>query len=306
MIRARGRARIFHNGQTMDFKQAKDQFLLNEGTKLGSAAFAVVPVPYERTVSYGRGTRKGPAAIIKASPQLELWDEETGTETWKKGIFTTTPVNCALPEERFFPRLERTVDTLLSRTRAIPFFLGGEHSITQALLPPFIRRHKDLSILHFDAHADLRATYTGTRRSHACALHPASRTNRVVQVGIRSVGHNERQFHNAGNVRTHLMHDSLDIKKLERAVLRELTGTVYLTIDADGFDPSVMPGTGTPQPGGFLWYDALRLFRAVCSSKKVVGVDLVEVAPQTGSHITEFNAAKLVYRLMGYISAAAR
>lgn len=290
----------------MEFKPAKDQFLLNEGTKLADAAFVVVPVPYERTVSYGRGTRKGPAAVIKASPQLELWDEEIKAETWEKGIFTTGPVNCALPEKRFFPHLERSVEALLSSTGAVPFFLGGEHSITQALLPPFIRRHKNLSVLHFDAHADLRASYRGTRHSHACALHPASRTNRVVQIGIRSVGHDEKQFHSAGNVRTHLMHDSLDFKKLERAVLRELTGTVYLTIDADGFDPSVMPGTGTPQPGGFMWHEALRLFRAVCSSKKVVGVDLVEVSPLKGSHITEFNAAKLVYRLMGYIGAAPR
>jgi len=290
----------------MKLHRAKNQFLLNEGATLQNAAFAVVPVPYERTVSYGHGTRKGPAAIIKASPQLELWDEETKAETWKRGIFTTSPVGCALPESEFFPRLERTVEGLLSATRAVPFFLGGEHSITQALLPPFIRRHKNLSILHFDAHADLRPAYHGTRRSHACAVYPASRTNRVVQVGIRSVGHDERQFHNAGNVITHLMHENLDFKKLEKAVLRELTDTVYLTIDADGFDPSVMPGTGTPQPGGFLWHDALRLFKAVCSAKKVVGVDLVEVAPVKGSNISEFAAAKLVYRLMGYLSARPR
>jgi agmatinase len=290
----------------MTLHRAKSQFLLNKGATLENAAFAVVPVPYERTVSYGKGTRLGPAAIIKASPQLELWDEETKTETWKRGIFTTAAVNCALPENRFFPHLEQAVEGLLAATRAVPFFLGGEHSITQALLPPFLRRHKNLSILHFDAHADLRPAYRGSRHSHACAVYPASRSNRVVQVGIRSVGHDERQFHNAGNVVTHLMHDSLDFKKLEKAVLRELTDTVYLTIDADGFDPSVMPGTGTPQPGGFLWHDALRLFKAVCAAKKVVGVDLVEVAPVRGSHISELAAAKLLYRLMGYIGARTR
>ncbi|OGR37328.1 MAG: agmatinase [Elusimicrobia bacterium GWA2_64_40] len=274
----------------------------NDGVSLENAAFAVLPVPYERTVSYGKGTRRGPAAIIEASPQVELWDEETKTETWKKGIFTAQPVDCSLPEAKFFPHLERTVEGLLASTKAIPFFLGGEHSVTQALLPPFIRRHKDLSILHFDAHADLRTEYRGSRHSHACAVYPASRSNKVVQVGIRSVGHDERQFHNAGNVRTFLMHENLDLKKLERDVLRELSGTVYMTLDSDGFDPSVMPGTGTPQPGGFLWYDALRLFKAVCAKKRVVGVDLVEVSPVKGSNISEFNAAKLVYRLMGYLS----
>ena len=286
----------------MKFKPAKKQFMRNDGVSLERAAFAVLPVPYERTVSYGKGTRRGPAAIINASPQVELWDEEAKSETWKKGIFTAQPVDCSLPEARFFPHLERTVEGLLSSTRAIPFFLGGEHSVTQALLPPFIKRHKNLSILHFDAHADLRVSYHGDRHSHACAVYPASRTNRVVQVGIRSVGHDERQFHNAGNVKTHLMHENQDLRKLEGAVLRELTDTVYLTIDVDGFDPSVMPGTGTPQPGGFGWYEALRLFKAVCKNKRVVGVDVVEVAPVNGSHVSELTAAKLVYRLMSYLA----
>ncbi len=286
----------------MKLKPNKRQFLLNEGATLKNAAFVVLPVPYERTVSYGKGTAKGPAAVLSASPQLELWDEELRTETWKNGILTLAPVDCDMPERKFFPSLERTVEGLLSSTGALPFFIGGEHSVTQALLPPFIRRHKDLSILHFDAHADLRVSYRGSRRSHACALHPASLTNRVVQVGIRSVGHDERQFHNAGNVRTHLMHESLDLPKLRREVLRELTDTVYLTVDVDGFDPSVMPGTGTPQPGGFSWYDALDLFREVCRKKKIVGVDVVETAPVKGSHITELAAAKLIYRLMGYLS----
>lgn len=286
----------------MIFKPAKKQFMFGDLKAPGGAAFVILPVPYERTVSYGKGTRKGPGAIIDASWQLELWDEETKAETWRRGIFTAAPVNCALPENKFFPLLEKTVEGLLSSTKALPFFLGGEHSVTQALLPPFIRRHKDLSILHFDAHADLRASYTGSRHSHACALHPASRTNKVVQIGIRSVGHDEVQFHNTGNVKTHLMHENLDLKKLERDILRELTGTVYITIDVDGFDPSVIPGTGTPQPGGFRWHEALRLFKAVCAAKRVVGVDVVETAPVKGSNISELAAAKLVYRLMGYLA----
>lgn len=286
----------------MIFKPAKKQFMFGEMKSPDGAAFAILPVPYERTVSYGKGTRLGPAAIIDASWQLELWDEETKKETCRRGIFTAAPVNCALPEKKFFPALERTVEELLSSTKALPFFLGGEHSITQALLPPFIRRHKGLSILHFDAHADLRVAYHGNRHSHACAVYPASRTNKVVQVGIRSVGHDERQFHNAGNVITHLMHENPDLKKLEKAVLRELSDTVYLTIDVDGFDPAVMPGTGTPQPGGFGWYEALRLFKAVCRNKRVVGADVVETAPVKGSHVSELTAAKLVYRLMGYLS----
>ncbi|OGR40784.1 MAG: agmatinase [Elusimicrobia bacterium GWA2_61_42] len=285
----------------MPFKPAKTQFILRKSIDLKDAAFVVVPIPYEKTTSYGQGTRRGPAAVIDASWQLELWDEETKTETWKKGIFTTRPVNCALPEARFFPRLERAVEELLSSSKALPFFIGGEHSITQALLPPFIKRHKNLSILHFDAHADLRPSYGGSARSHACAVYPASRGTRLVQIGIRSVGADERQFHNAGLVKTHLMHENLNFAKLERDILGELSDTVYLTIDVDGFDPSVMPGTGTPQPGGFQWHEALKLFKAVCGKKKVVGVDVVEAAPVKGSHTTELAAAKLIYRLMGYL-----
>jgi len=286
----------------MPFKPAGNQFILRKKIDFKDAAFIVMPVPYEKTVSYGKGTKNGPAAVIEASYQLELWDEEIKKETWKKGIFTSKPVNCARSEKKFFPCLEREVERLISSTSAVPFFIGGEHSITQSLLPPFILRHKNLSILHFDAHADLRLTYCGSRHSHACAVYPASLTNTVVQIGIRSIGADERQFVSSGNVKTHLMHENLDFKKLQRDILRELTDTVYITIDVDGFDPSVMPGTGTPQPGGFLWYDALKLFKAVCDRKKVVGVDVVEAAPVSGSHITELNTAKLIYRLMGYLS----
>ena len=289
----------------MKFKPAGKQFMSHKNPALSGASFVVVPVPYENTTSYGRGARYGPAAVIDASSQLELWDEETKTETWRKGIFTTAPVDCALKESKFFPALEATVEKLLDSARALPVFLGGEHSITQALLRPLIRRHNNMSILHFDAHADLRPAYQGSAHSHASALYPASLTNSIVQVGIRSVGSDERCYHNAGRVKTHLMHDNLNFDKLVRTVLRELSGTVYLTIDVDGFDPSVMPGTGTPQPGGFMWYEALKLFRAVCMNKKVAGIDVVEVAPVKGSNITEFNTAKLVYRLMGYLSSPA-
>jgi agmatinase len=133
-------------------------------------------------------------------------------------------------------------------------------------------------------------------------LYPASRKVKVVQVGIRSVGADEKQYINKGNVRTFLMHENLDNKKLIKNVLKELGDIVYMTIDVDGFDPSIIPGTGTPQPGGFMWYEALALFKAVCQNKKVAAVDVVETAPLKGNPISEFNVAKLIYRLMGYLS----
>ena len=286
----------------MKFKLNKTQFLTEEHAAARDARFIILPVPYERTTSYGKGTRNGPAAILRASTHLELWDEETRKESWKRGMVTLAPLDCSGSEKVFFRRLETETARILSSCKGISIFLGGEHSVTQGLLPPFQEKYGDLSILHFDAHADLRPEYLGSARNHACALYPASRISRTVQVGIRSVASDERQYAGAGKVKTYLMHESLDFDRLERAVLKDLSGTVYMTIDVDGFDPSVMPGTGTPQPGGFLWYDALKLFKAVCKKKKVVGLDVVEVAPIKGSHITEFNAAKLIYRLMGYIS----
>lgn len=271
---------------------------------LADSRFAVIPVPYERTVSYGAGTEKGPAAIIEASPQIELWDEETKTETWTEGIHTLPAINCKGSEAAVFARIEKYAADFMSKNKALPIYLGGEHSISQALIAPYIKQYKKkLSVLHFDAHADLRESYFGDERSHACALYPASKEVKVVQVGIRSVGSDEKQNINSGNVTTYLMHENLDIKKLIPNVLKNLTDTVYMTIDVDGFDPSVVPGTGTPQPGGFTWYDAMALFKAVCQSKKVVAIDVVETAPIKGSNISEFNVSKLVYRLMGYLSS---
>ncbi|MDR0953671.1 MAG: agmatinase [Elusimicrobiota bacterium] len=270
---------------------------------LAASRFAIIPVPYERTVSYGGGTEKGPQAILDASPQIELWDEETKTETWEQGIHTLPAINCKGSEKAVFDRIEKYATNFLEKNKALPFYLGGEHSISQALINPYIKKHgKKLSVLHFDAHADLRKEYFGDSRSHACALYPASRQVKVVQVGIRSVGSDEKQNINSGNVKTFLMHEHLDIKKLIPAVLKELTETVYLTIDVDGFDPAVVPGTGTPQPGGFSWYEGLELFKAIIAKKKIVAVDVVETAPIKGSHISEFNVAKFIYRLMGYLA----
>jgi agmatinase len=275
--------------------------LESKNSSLALCKFAVVPVPFEKTVCYGQGTAKGPAAVIEASTQIELWDEETKTETWELGINTQPAVNCKGSTNTVFKNIDKTVRNLM-QYKAIPFYIGGEHTVTQALAQPYIEKYKNLSILHFDAHADLRETFEGTPKSHACALFPASRQVPVVQVGIRSVASEEKQYINAGKVTTFLMHEHRDIKKLIPQVLKKLTDTVYITIDVDGFDPSVIPATGTPQPGGFMWYEALDLFREVIKHKNIVAVDVVEACQRKADPITEFNTAKLIYRLMGYLS----
>lgn len=280
----------------------KPQFITDKFfSQAEKSKFIILPIPYEKTTSYGKGAKNGPKAILDASLQLELLDEETKKETWKRGICTLKSFKCSKNEKLFFKDLEDEISGIIKFTKAIPFFLGGEHSITQALIPPFIKKWKDLSVLHFDAHADLRSDYEGSSRNHACAMHPISKLCKVIQVGVRNVAPEEKKYINAGKVKTYLMHENLNIDKLSTKVLSSLTSKVYITIDADGFDPSVMPGTGTPQPGGFMWYDALRLFKKICEHKEVVGVDMVEVSPQKNSHITEFAAAKLIYKIMGYI-----
>lgn len=266
------------------------------------ARFVVLPLPYERTTSYKKGTGKGPAAFMEGSLGVELFDEELGRQTWRDGIHTLDPFSGDDPPERYLPRLEARVAELARDPDKVLFSVGGEHALSQAAIPPFVRRHPGLSVLHFDAHADLRPEYEGTPHNHACALYPISRMCRLVQVGIRSVGEEEAHLADAGNVRTFLMHENLSVEKLIPRVLRELTDSVYISIDLDGFDPSVIPGVGTPQPGGFSWYDALRLFRAVAASRRVVGVDLMELCPLEDTVHSELAAAKLAYRLMGYLS----
>jgi agmatinase len=185
------------------------------------------------------------------------------------------------------------------------FCVGGEHSLSHATIPPFLRRYPALGVLHFDAHADMRPTYQGSVYSHACAMYPIAKKCRVVQVGIRSIGEDEAHLVDRGNVRTFLWHEHRDMRQLIPLVLRSLPSSVYMSIDLDGFDPGVMPGVGTPQPGGYLWHEALELFRAVIKKKRVVGVDVMELCPLRDTVASELAAAKLVYRLMGYLSSRA-
>lgn len=265
------------------------------------AAFFVFPVPYEVTTSYRKGTKFGPKAFLDASQQLETWDEEVDLDTWELGIHTLPYFVPEPTPEASMKKLAQAVRDVVPFGKPL-FTIGGEHTLTGAIVPVFADRYKDLSVLHIDAHADLRDEYEGTPLSHACALNPVAKICPLVQVGIRSVGPEERKYVNAGNVTTFFAHATRDMATLIPQVLAKLTKTVYITIDLDGFDPSVFPGVGTPQPGGLGWYEGLDLLRSVIRSRKVVGVDLMELCPLPDAPISEFNAAKLAYRLMGYIA----
>jgi len=277
----------------------------HENNAINKAQFMVLPVPYEVTTSYKKGTMFGPKAFLDASSQLELYDEELNAETWKLGIHTLPMFKPDPTPEASLKRLSGQVRELIPFAKPI-ITVGGEHTLTGAIAPVFAERYKDLSVLHIDAHADLRDEYEGTPLSHACALNPVMKMGaKLVQVGIRSVGPEERKYVGQKNVQTHYAHATRDMGKLIPQVLDGLSKNVYITIDLDGFDPSVFPGVGTPQPGGIGWYEGLDLFKAVINSgRRIVGIDLMELCPLQDNPISEFNAAKLAYRLMGYLGRA--
>lgn len=243
-----------------------------------NARFVVLPVPYESTTSYGKGTRNGPAAILKASAQVENFIPELGCEPYRKaGIHTLKSVAVA--------RLESRVESLLKDNK-IPVILGGEHSLTPIAVKAFARKYKDLSVLQLDAHADLRNSYKGRKDSHACVMRRVLEICPAVQVGVRSLSQEEYNF----------------AQKTGQLKKTRLSKNVYITIDVDVFDPSVIPATGTPEPGGMLWQEMLTILRTVCAARNVVGFDVVELAPIKGQPASDFTVAKLVYQLIGYIA----
>ena len=266
------------------------------------AAFVVVPVPYDLTTTYQGGARKGPAAILEASCNMELYDEELDAESYRAGIHTVPPLEAvAAGPEGMLERVEEAIDGVFELGK-IPVMLGGEHSITLGAVRAAVKRFPKLSVLHLDAHADMRSSYQGTPYSHACIGRRMKELCPVVQVGIRSMSVEEAVFLRK---RTVPFFSAAAIRK-DRGwvgkVLRHLSRDVYISVDLDAFDPSVMPATGTPEPGGMLWYDVLDVIREVCRKRRIVGFDIVELAPIPGMVAPDFLAARLAYRMMGYLS----
>jgi agmatinase len=268
-----------------------------------TARFAVLPVPYDSTTSYLAGTRHGPAAILSASLHMEWFDEELQAECYKCGIATLDAVapNVAGPEAMqhdLYRRARRIV-----RDGKFLFGLGGEHGISSALVRAVMSRHKKLSVLQIDAHCDLRPSYQGSPYSHASTMRRiADLGASIVPVGIRSVSTQDQRFMKRAGIEPITARDChMDDDWLDRA-LDALGDTVYVTIDIDAFDPACAPGTGTPEPGGLDWYQVIGLLRLLAAEKNVVGADVVEVLPLAGQVVTEFLAARLVYKLICYVS----
>ncbi|HEV2205638.1 MAG TPA: agmatinase [Candidatus Acidoferrales bacterium] len=278
---------------------------LSESNSSYAASRAVIfPVPLERTTTYERGTRNGPSAIIKASQNLELYDEELELEPYKAiGIHTLPPI------DTLDGTLDEVIAELFTAELALfddgkfPVALGGEHSLTPPLVSAAGKKFKDLCVLHIGAHAGLRNEYQGNPASHACAMRRALEFCPAVQVGIRSISIEEAQTLRKLHTKIYWAKDIVraPLKAWIAKVLEDLTSQVYLTIDLDGFDPSVVPATGAPEPGGLDWYEVTSLIRAVAQHKKIIGMDVVELLPQPGQHASDFLAAKLVYKCLGYV-----
>jgi agmatinase len=265
-----------------------------------NARAVILPIPFDRTTSYVGGTRNGPREIILASTHMELWDEETGTDASTAGILTLPEME--LPFGEMAPALDeiqRVAGEILAADKFL-VTLGGEHSITPPVVAAAAARHRGLSVLQIDAHADLRDEFMGSRFNHACAMRRTLEHAPVTQVGIRSLSTEEAQA--AGQLKTRIFYD-FDMRSdpawIDR-VVDSLTGPVYITIDADGLDPAIMPAVGTPEPGGLSWYETLTLLRAVFRRHTVVACDLVELSPLPGSIAPTFLCAKLVYKMLTY------
>jgi len=265
------------------------------------ARVAIVPVPYDLTASYRPGARLGPQAIIEASRQLELYDEELEAEPYRVGICTLPPLEpVAKGPEQMIAKVERVVSEVLAAGK-LPLLLGGDHSITLGAVRA-LASGGGLSVLQLDAHADLRDEYQGTKFSHACVGRRISELARLLQLGVRSLSREEAKFLKGSEI-TMITARSLlkDPGPAERAI-GELADPLYITVDLDVLDPAVMPAVGTPEPGGLDWQTLLRLLRYAFEGRRVVGCDLVELAPIAGLSAPDYLAAKLVYKIIGYLS----
>jgi agmatinase len=269
-------------------------------TDFANARVVILPIPLDRTTSYVPGTRNGPHEILVASSHMELWDEETQTDVHSIGIYTLPEMDFPFASiEEVLREIHRVASELVSRGK-FPFFLGGEHSITAPIVEAVARQHPGLSVLQIDAHADLRDSYMGTPYNHACAMRRVLDHARTTQVGIRSLSPEEAAAIPALPTRVFYDYNMRQDPNWIDRVVDSLGEDVYITIDCDGLDPAIMPAVGTPEPGGLSWYEILGLLRRVIESRRVVGCDLVELAPLAGNVAPSFLCAKLVYKILSY------
>ena len=264
----------------------------------------VVPFGLEKTVSYGGGTKNGPKEIIKASHQVELYDEELNCEPYKKiGIKTLKPFKINKNIIKALKKMSDVNEKILDK-KLFPMTFGGEHSITPGCIAPFVKKYKKLCLLHFDAHADLREDYNGEKFSHASAIKRCLdyRNVSVISFGIRNISESEMPYLKKNSSRINIFwakdKPKWDLNKFKKLIKNK---TVYLTFDVDGLDSSIMPATGTPEPGGLLWDETLNIIKIASKNSNIVGADINELSPIKGFNSYNFLVAKLAYKIISYI-----
>jgi len=268
--------------------------------KAESAKYVLLAIPYDGTSTYIKGAKKGPQAIIDASDSIELYDIQTGLEAYKAGIYTDKHAYSFKSPEKMVDEVKERVRFFLQQNKTVGL-LGGEHSISIGAIKAFAEKHPNLSVLQIDAHADLRDSYNGSRYNHACVMRRAQEVANVVQVGIRNVCIEEIAHIIPENI--FYAHEICGKTEWMQQAINKLTEHVYLTIDLDGFDPSIVPATGTPLPGGLLWYETLAFLELLFKSKKVVGFDIVELCPRNDDKCSDVLAAVLVYKIISWMEA---
>ncbi|MDC3233395.1 agmatinase [Pelagibacteraceae bacterium] len=288
----------------MNYLSQKKGFLGCESNVKIQNKVVVVPFGLERTVSYGSGTKNGPEEIIKASHQVELFDEELNKEPYKEiGIKTLKPFAIKNKIKSALDQLSKINKEIMTENK-FPMVFGGEHSITPGSIRPFVKKYNEVLLLHFDAHADLRESYHGEKFSHASAIKRCLdfKNVKVISFGIRNISQAEMNFYQKNKDRIEIFwgkdKKSWNLNRLEKIFRNK---NVYITFDVDGFDASIMPATGTPEPGGLMWEDVLPIIKRVCKVSNIVGADINELAPIKNFNSYNFLIAKLAYKILSYV-----
>lgn len=263
--------------------------------RLDDAKVVLIPVPYDGTSTWQKGADKGPDAFLEASENMELFDIETRSEVYKKGVYLAPPVSEDSSPEKMVEAVYKTTKNYLKQDKFVTLF-GGEHSISIGSIRAFNEIFEELTVVQLDAHADLRPEYEGSACNHACAVHEASKNTNLIQVGIRSMDVSELDHMDENQV---YFADDLYEDWMEDAI-GQMTPNVFITIDLDAFDPSILPSTGTPEPGGIFWYETLEFLKLMFKKKNVVGFDIVELNPNDKEKSSDFLAAKLYYKMLSY------
>lgn len=270
----------------------------DEFAKLDTSKIVLIPVPYDGTSTWIKGADKGPDAFLEASENMEIYDIETDSEVYKQGVFLADPVTENSSPEKMVEAVHKSASEYIKSGKFVTLF-GGEHSVSIGSIRAFRENFENLTVLQFDAHSDLRPEYDGSKCNHACAVHEAQHTTNLIQVGIRSMDVVEKPFIKKENC--FFAPEIHSNPNWMNEALKKITGNVFITIDLDVFDSSIMPSTGTPEPGGLNWYQVIDFIKLVIDNNKVVGFDIMELCPNKANKGPDFLAAKLYYKILSLV-----